>query len=50
LFANWRSASARDPLLRAITGHHGRPPHDNRDLPRKVAGPVCIAAVGRDGR
>jgi len=45
LFANWRSASARDPLLRAITGHHGRPPHDNRDLPRKVAGPVCIAAA-----
>ncbi|MGH7120886.1 MAG: CRISPR-associated endonuclease Cas3'', partial [Acetobacteraceae bacterium] len=44
LFATWRTESARAPLLRAIAGHHGRPPcEDYPDLPPLVAGPICIA-------
>ena len=29
LFANW-STAARQPLLRAVAGHHGRPPYTAR--------------------
>ncbi len=47
LFAGWRPSS-RWPLLRAVTGHHGRPPpqFDKPELPSAVACPVCIAAAG----
>ncbi len=48
LFAAWSSRASRIPLLRAIAGHHGRPPHepDRPDLPSKVACPACLAAAG----
>ncbi len=47
LFVHWKVPSARLPLLRAIAGHHGRPPKE-RDtaLPRTVACPACIEAAG----
>ena len=49
LFAEWRSASARYPLFRAVTGHHGRPPRefDTPDLGHKVACAICIEAAAR---
>ncbi|MGH7118242.1 MAG: CRISPR-associated endonuclease Cas3'', partial [Acetobacteraceae bacterium] len=48
LFAAWPTMASRAPLLRAIAGHHGRPPReqDHIGLPRKVACPTCIAAAG----
>jgi CRISPR-associated endonuclease/helicase Cas3 len=48
LFADWKSASSRYPLFRAVTGHHGRPPRefDTPDLGRKVACAVCLDAAG----
>ena len=47
LFAHWERPSMRLPLLRAVAGHHGRPPQE-RDaaLPRRVACPACIGAAG----
>ena len=47
LFAEWRRASSRYALFRAVTGHHGRPPRefDTPDLGRKVACGVCIGAA-----
>jgi CRISPR-associated endonuclease/helicase Cas3 len=47
LFLGWRPSS-RWPLLRAVTGHHGRPPpqFDKPELPSAVACPVCIEAAG----
>lgn len=46
LFANWRTRARRAPLLRAITGHHGRPPPEpQNDLPERVACPTCLAAA-----
>ena len=37
----------RLPLLRAVAGHHGRPPQErDTPLPRAVACPSCIAAAG----
>jgi CRISPR-associated endonuclease/helicase Cas3 len=44
----WRLPSTRRSLLRAVTGHHGRPPRqfDKPELPRSVACDVCIAAAG----
>jgi CRISPR-associated endonuclease/helicase Cas3 len=47
LFLNWRAASSRYPLYRAVTGHHGRPPEqfETPDLPRSVACNVCIGAA-----
>jgi CRISPR-associated endonuclease/helicase Cas3 len=47
LFAEWKSASSRYALFRAVTGHHGRPPRefDTPDLGRKVACGVCIGAA-----
>jgi CRISPR-associated endonuclease Cas3-HD len=48
LFKEWRTASARQALFRAVTGHHGRPPRefDTPDLGRRVACPICIGAAG----
>jgi CRISPR-associated endonuclease/helicase Cas3 len=50
LFANWRAPSARFPLFRAVTGHHGRPPRQDLQqwpkLPHSVACDVCIGAAG----
>jgi CRISPR-associated endonuclease/helicase Cas3 len=47
LFVDWRAVSARYPLFRAVTGHHGRPPHEfhTPDLPRSVACEICIEAA-----
>ncbi|MGH7046613.1 MAG: CRISPR-associated helicase Cas3' [Stellaceae bacterium] len=47
LFAHWRAPASRFPLLRAVTGHHGRPPRQfqNPTLPQSVACNVCIAAA-----
>ncbi len=47
LFGEWRGSSSRRALLRAVTGHHGRPPCDreNADLESKVACGVCIGAA-----
>jgi len=47
LFAEWKSASSRYPLFRAVTGHHGRPPRqfDTPDLGRKTACAVCLDAA-----
>ena len=47
LFANW-SAAARQPLLRAVAGHHGRPPVVAAGavvLPSSVACAACLAAA-----
>jgi CRISPR-associated endonuclease/helicase Cas3 len=48
LFIDWRLPSSRRSLLRAVTGHHGRPPRefDTPVLPRSVACDVCIEAAG----
>jgi CRISPR-associated endonuclease/helicase Cas3 len=48
LFTEWRGATSRYALFRAVTGHHGRPPRefDAPDLGRKVACEVCIGAAG----
>ncbi|HET9848464.1 MAG TPA: CRISPR-associated helicase Cas3' [Candidatus Dormibacteraeota bacterium] len=48
LFADWKTASSRYPLFRAVTGHHGRPPRefDTPELGRKVACGVCLDAAG----
>jgi CRISPR-associated endonuclease/helicase Cas3 len=46
LFANW-TAAARQPVLRAVAGHHGRPPvvpSGAAVLPRTVACEVCLTA------
>ena len=47
LFAKWNSVRPRWAMFRAVTGHHGRPPHqfDTPDLGSKVACAVCIAAA-----
>ncbi len=46
LFANWRTAAQRRPLLRAITGHHGRPPPEPElPLPDGVACKICHSAA-----
>jgi len=47
LFAGWRSRARRSPVLRAITGHHGRPPPEPQsyNLPGSVACTVCLAAA-----
>jgi CRISPR-associated endonuclease/helicase Cas3 len=47
LFVEWRRASSRYALFRAVTAHHGRPPRefDTPDLARKVACGVCIDAA-----
>jgi CRISPR-associated endonuclease/helicase Cas3 len=47
LFINWRLPSTRQPLFRAVTGHHGRPPRetDSFELPRAVACEICIEAA-----
>jgi CRISPR-associated endonuclease/helicase Cas3 len=46
LFGNGWAPASRLPLLRAVAGHHGRPPitTDNH-LPRSVACAVCIDAA-----
>ncbi|MDA8051605.1 MAG: CRISPR-associated helicase Cas3' [Rhodospirillales bacterium] len=47
LFRDWPSRAAREPLLRAVAGHHGRPPSEARAvLPRAHACPVSISAAG----
>jgi len=47
LFTNWRRLGQRWPLLRAITGHHGRPPLEPQPtLPERIACRVCLAAAG----
>lgn len=48
LFPEWRPSS-RWPLLRAVTGHHGRPPRPfdpERPVPRTTACDVCLEAAG----
>jgi len=47
LFREWDGRSERAPVLRAIAGHHGRPPAMRMDpeLPRSVACSACIAAA-----
>ena len=47
LFVNWRAATSRYSLFRAVTGHHGRPPCQfaTPDLPHSVACNVCIEAA-----
>jgi CRISPR-associated endonuclease/helicase Cas3 len=47
LFLGWRGRTARWPLLRAVTGHHGRPPRqfENPQLSPAVACPICIEAA-----
>ncbi len=46
LFANWRDRAQRRPLLRAITGHHGRPPSEPQmSLPTSVACATCRSAA-----
>lgn len=46
LFANWRHVAQRRPLLRAITGHHGRPPPEpQKPLPTSVACSACFSAA-----
>src|SRR5579859_1324696 len=47
LFGNW-TAAARQPLLRAVAGHHGRPPIVTLGaavLPRSVACTACLEAA-----
>ncbi|MGE0258101.1 MAG: CRISPR-associated helicase Cas3' [Alphaproteobacteria bacterium] len=46
LFAGWLP-SGRRPLLRAVTGHHGRPPKqfERPQLPTAVACAVCVCAA-----
>jgi CRISPR-associated endonuclease/helicase Cas3 len=48
LFIDWRRQSARRPLFRAVTGHHGRPPRqfESPVLPSAVACEVCLEAAG----
>jgi CRISPR-associated endonuclease/helicase Cas3 len=47
LFVHWEPPSMRLPILRAVAGHHGRPPQEpDAALPRRVACPACIAAAG----
>jgi CRISPR-associated endonuclease/helicase Cas3 len=48
LFVYWRNQSARRPLFRAVTGHHGRPPRqfESPVLHRAVACQVCLEAAG----
>ena len=48
LFAEWNSVRPRRAMFRAVTGHHGRPPHefDTPELGSKVACAVCIDAAG----
>jgi CRISPR-associated endonuclease/helicase Cas3 len=47
LFIHWRARARRMPILRAITGHHGRPPPEpQHDLPEGVACKGCLAAAG----
>jgi CRISPR-associated endonuclease/helicase Cas3 len=45
LFANWPRRGARLPILRAIAGHHGRPPALLDLLPRSVVCAVCEDAA-----
>lgn len=46
LFVNWRHLKERRPLLRAITGHHGRPPPEPQpSLPTSVACAACYSAA-----
>jgi CRISPR-associated endonuclease/helicase Cas3 len=47
LFGNWSTSAARQPLLRAIAGHHGRPPavQFGDALPDSVACPTCLKAA-----
>ena len=49
LFSDWPGRSERIPLLRAIAGHHGRPPamRGADELDRRVACSVCVAAAGK---
>ena len=47
MFTTWRTRARRAPILRAITGHHGRPPPEpQHDLPERVACKACLAAAG----
>ena len=47
LFVKWERPSMRLPLLRAVAGHHGRPPQErDTPLPRAVACPACVGAAG----
>jgi CRISPR-associated endonuclease/helicase Cas3 len=47
LFGNWSSRASRDPLLRAIAGHHGRPPdvRFGEMLPESVVSGACLEAA-----
>jgi len=48
LFAHWQHKAQRWPLLRAITGHHGRPPLEPQQtmLPEGIACGACLSAAG----
>jgi CRISPR-associated endonuclease/helicase Cas3 len=47
LFSNWRLRSIREPLWRAIAGHHGRPPDVRFGgvLPQSIVCGVCLEAA-----
>lgn len=44
VLTGWRS-DYRLPVLRAICGHHGRPPSEDADLAPKVACGACLSAA-----
>jgi CRISPR-associated endonuclease/helicase Cas3 len=48
LFAELKMLSARYPLFRAVTGHHGRPPRQFEApvLEQRTACAVCVGAAG----